>query len=122
MAKGSHYVFSTIANDQKYQNYSLGAEGQMPIPTSFVYIKGGAGVANDRLVTPLGVVTEISDDDLVELEKNGIFRLHRDAGFLIVRPRSADPEKVAGDMADNDKSAPLTPADFADAPPSVGLN
>jgi len=110
MSKSAH-VFSTLANDQLYTNYQRNASG-VPVPTAEILIKGGAGVANKRLITPLGVATEIAEDSLPELEKNAVFRQHRDAGFLIVRTRSADPDKVASDMNRRDLSAPLTDADY----------
>lgn len=116
MAKNTSYIFSTLANDQTYQNWQSG-EGGVPQPAHKVFVKGGAGVANDRLVTPLGVATEVSDLDLAELEKNSVFVLHRKNGFITIRSKSADPEKVAADMNRADKSAPLTPANVLDHAP-----
>lgn len=106
-----NYIFSTLANDQTYQNWRSG-DGGIPEPTHKVFVKGGAGVANDRLITPYGVMTEVSDTDLAELEKNQVFIKHKEGGFLTIRAKSADPEKVAADMNRKDKSAPLTDADF----------
>ncbi len=109
MAK--HYIFSTIANDQTYVNWVEG-EGGVNTVTSETEVKGGHGVANDRLVTPLGVVTEVSDEQLAELEKNFVFQMHKKKGFLVVRAKNADPEKVVSVMNLKDPSAPLTEADF----------
>jgi len=109
----SSYVFSTLANDQLYQNWLAGG-GDIPIKGHGVHIKGGTGVANDRLITPIGVATEVSDFDLSELEKNVVFAKHRDAGFIVVRAKSADVEKVAADMNLKDESAPLTESDYSD--------
>jgi hypothetical protein len=109
MAK--HYVFSTIANDQTYVNWAAG-EGGVNTITAEVEVKGGHGVANDRLVTPLGVVTEVSDEQLAQLEQNFVFQMHKKKGFLVVRQKSADPEKISADMNHKDPSAPLTEADF----------
>jgi hypothetical protein len=106
-----NHVFSTLANDQLYQNWVPGP-GDMPNKARGVLIKGGTGVANDRLITPLGVATEVSDADLQELENNPVFRQHRESGFIVVRPKKADPEKVAADMNMKDKSAPITPAHY----------
>lgn len=105
------HVFSTLANDQLYTNYARGGGGEN-IPTHEILIKGGAGVANDRFVTPLGIATEIDEALLPALEQNPGFIAHRDAGYLSVRTKSANPEKVATDMNRTDKSAPLTPADY----------
>jgi len=111
-----NYIFSTLANDQTYQNWVAG-DGGIPLPTHKVFVKGGAGVANDRLVTPLGVSTEVTDTDLAELEKNVVFQQHVKGGFVVVRSKSADAEKVASDMNRADKSAPLTPANILDQAP-----
>jgi hypothetical protein len=112
MGKSVH-VFSTLANDQRYTNYVSNPEGA-PIVTGEVLIKGGAGIANDRFITPLGVHTEISEEQLGELEKNPVFIRHKRDGFVTVQQRRADPEKVATDMNAKDKSRPLTPADYLD--------
>lgn len=107
------YVFSTLANDQLYQNWLPGG-GDIPIKGHSVLVKGGTGVANDRLITPLGVSTEITEEDLGELEKNPVFQKHQADGFMIVRAKKAEAEKVASDMNLKDKSAPLTASDFSE--------
>ena len=100
-----NYVFSTLANDQLYTNWLPGG-GDMPIKGHSVLIKGGTGVADDRLITPLGVSTEITDYDLEEL-----------------KAKKAETEKVAADMNLKDESAPLTDADYQkEDAPKVGLN
>jgi len=110
MAKNS-YVFSTLANDQQYVNWVKNDNGnnekQHP-----VLIKGGTGVANDRFVTPLGVATEVDENQLAELKKNPCFIEHEKLGFIVVQSKKADPEKVAADMDLKDKSAPITPSDY----------
>lgn len=106
------YVFSTTTCDQRYQNYTWNDPREMPTPTYSVFIKGGTGVANDRLITPIGVMTEITDQDLIELEKNEDFKRHKKAGFIVVQNKKDDPEKVAANMARKDKSAPITESDF----------
>ena len=120
MAK--NYVFSTLANDQLYTNWLPGG-GDMPIKGHSVLIKGGTGVANDRLITPLGVSTEITDYDLEELQKNMSFKDHEKNGFATVKAKKAETEKVAADMNLKDESAPLTDADYQkEDAPKVGLN
>ena len=121
-----NYIFSTLATDQTYQNWQT-SDGGIPQPTHKVFVKGGAGVATDtgRLFTPYGVSTEVSDQDLAELEKNSVFNLHKTNGFITVRAKQADAEKVASDMNRKDKSAPLTDADFntdSDAAPKLKMN
>ncbi len=112
MGKTVH-VYSTLANDQRYVNYVTNPDG-IPLPTSDIFIKGGAGVANDRLITPYGVATEFPEEHLVGLKKNPVFQRHEKDGYIIVRERKADAEKVATDMNALDPSKPLTPADYLD--------
>lgn len=112
MPKTAH-VFSTLANDQTYVNYTRAPGGEM-VPSREIFIKGGAGVANKRLITPLGVATEIDEALLPELESNKLFQLHKQGNFVSIRTRSADPDKVATDMNRRDLSAPLTEADYQD--------
>lgn len=112
MSKSVH-VFSTLANDQLYTSYVSSPDG-VPVPTSEILIKGGAGIANDRLITPQGAHTEVTEEALGILEKNPVFALHKKNGFITVQARRADPDKVATDMNARDKSKPLTPADYLD--------
>ena len=107
------YVFSTLANDQLYTNWLQGGN-DLPIKGHSVLIKGGTGVANDRLITPLGVSTEITDYDLEELKKNPSFLDHEKNGFITVRNKKAETEKVASDMNLKDESAPMTNSDYKD--------
>lgn len=106
------YVFSTLANDQKYINWVPGG-GDVSVPGRAILIKGGAGIANDRFVTPLGVMTEVEEDEICELEANPGFQQHVKNGFITVQKRSADAEKVAADMNRSDPSAPKTPSDYS---------
>ncbi len=87
----------------------------MPVKVGSVTIKGGAGVANKNIITPLGVHTEVSAEEMDLLNENGIFKLHKDAGFIAVEEKKADVEKVVADMTTKaDPSAPLTPSDYED--------
>lgn len=105
------YVFSTLTCDQRYVEYTKGPNDQ-PIEGASVLINGGTGVANKRLITPLGVCTEINEAQLEKLEQNEVFKLHCENGFITVRTKKADAEKVASDMKLNDLSSPLTPSDY----------
>lgn len=121
------YVFSTLASDVQYMNYGKGG-GDLPVPEGKgVFIKGGAGVANDRIVTPAGVRTEVTAEDLAYLNQNATFRLHVDNGYIKVEERKLDEEAAAGDMNANDESRQLTDGDFqteadggGDAAPTTG--
>ncbi len=115
------YIYSTLANDQRYTNWIKGG-GDVPVEVHNVLIKGGAGVANDRFVTPLGVVTEIDDFDLEELRKNAGFNQHEKDGFVSVSTKKVEAEKAAANMNLKDESAPMTDADYTteDDSPKIG--
>ena len=109
----SKYIFSTLANDNEYTGYEKGG-GDLPRVSRKVLIKGGAGVAgrDQRMLTPRGVVTEVTDDEYAFLKTNTVFERHVKNGFIKVEDRAADPEKIAADMTGRDASAPLVDADF----------
>ncbi|OOF43040.1 hypothetical protein BKK51_12215 [Rodentibacter trehalosifermentans] len=105
------YVFSTLTCDNRYMVYAeTGAD--IKVPVEGILIKGGAGVMNDRLFTPLGVSTEVTKEQLALLEQNPIFRLHKENGYLVVQDKNADAEKVSSNMNSRDNSAPLTPSSY----------
>lgn len=101
------YVFSTLATDMNYTIYAPGG-GDIPVKERHINVKGGAGVANDRLITPLGVMTEIADEDVTVLEAHPVFKVHKQNGFVCIEKKKADPEKIAANMTSRDNSAPLT--------------
>jgi hypothetical protein len=76
-----------------------------------VVIKGGANLATDRLITPLGVRTEVTDQQLEQLEQNTIFQKHKKQGFIVVMSDKEDPDDIAKGMTPKDQSAPVTPND-----------
>lgn len=113
---GKQYVFSTLATDVRYTEWSAPIEkGALPIEGRSVHVKGGTGVANDRIVTPQGVCTEVEDEDVALLERNEVFKMHKANGFVTIQKKKADPEKVASDMTTRDNSAPKTESDYANA-------
>lgn len=114
-------IFSTLASDVAYTNHSQGG-GDMPIELPPVVVKGGAGVANDRLVTPRGVATRVTEEQVEYLRQNEIFKLHEKNGFVMVSESAGDPDTVAADMTGRDNSAPIVPQDniAADAETVVG--
>jgi len=114
------YIYSTLTASQLYTNWAQGG-ADMPIPAGQVHIAGGAGIADSRLVTPRGVVTEVTPEQLAILEANDDFVLHRKNGFIEVSQERVDPEIAAADMASRDGGAPLVPQDFApDEQPKIG--
>ena len=115
------YVYSTLSNDQEYTLWQTAPEKDRPhVALKSVLIKGGHGIMDRKLlITPLGVVTEVTDEDLSMLEKLSVFKRHVQNGFIVVDKKKSDPEKIASTMAAKDKSAQKTPADFKN-PPKVG--
>jgi hypothetical protein len=79
-------------------------------------IRGGANVKplGPNSVTPPGVVTEVSDDDLAELNSSTVFQRMVERGFYkIVTVKKETPvEKVVDDMNPKDASAPKNVDDF----------
>ena len=108
-SSGSVYIFSTLACDQKYQNYEINSG--IAIPTQSISVAGGTGIMDERFVTPLGVMTAVSEDDYAALQINPDFQLHVKNGFIVVQKQEADPEKVAADMNMEDPARPITQDD-----------
>ena len=101
------YVYSTLTNDQIYTLWRPSKEeGKPNVAIKKVQIKGGHGRMGKNLVTPLGVVTEVTDEELDALQKCTAFVDHVKAGFIKVEKKK-------------DASAQKTPLDFAN-PPKVG--
>lgn len=107
-----YYIYSTLASDNAYTNYENGG-ADLPVALPAVLIHGGAGVANDRFVTPRGVVTEVTGEQLDYLRRNPVFLMHEKNGYILVDSNRADPDQVAADMTGRDVSAPLVPQDAA---------
>lgn len=118
MSADKVYVYSTLTCDQLYTEWLKGG-GDLPVQGRQVLVKGGAGVANDRLVTPLGVRTEISREDMQVLQACPVFVDHEKRGFVMVDDTRIDPEVIAADMERADGSAPLTPSSYENAAEGV---
>lgn len=106
------YIFSTLSNDQHYSSWVNAGESGKMIEKQ-VLIKGGANVMNRHFLTPQGVPTQVSDEELQFLENNAMFKRHKGRGFITVESKKYDAEKVASGMKNRDLSSPLTPADYA---------
>lgn len=115
------FIFSTLAAAVRYTNYDKGG-ADLPVAVGDgVLIEGGTGVADKNLVTPRGVVTEVSPEQLVYLQQNPIFLLHKKNGFIAVEESAKDPERVIGEgMQPQDASAQLTPDDFGEGSADAG--
>jgi MinD-like ATPase involved in chromosome partitioning or flagellar assembly len=74
-------------------------------------IKGKANITNKVLVTPRGVATTVTDEQLAQLKRCKMFMTHLENGFLFIdeKAKSATADKadeVAKNMQAKDKSAP----------------
>lgn len=113
-------IFSTLSAGVDYTGYQKSdSESGAREVERVVSIKGGAGVASaldvlaGRPLTPAGLQTEVSDEDLEFLKAHPVFQEQLKAGFLkIVEKKSAKIEKVVKDMNKDDTSAPLQKKDF----------
>jgi hypothetical protein len=115
----SLFVYSTLAADVLYQNTAPGG-ADLPVVVEEVLVKGGAGVANSRLVTPRGVATEITEGQAEALRQNPVFALHEKNGHVMIESRRVDPDKAAADLTGRDVSAPIVPADLPPADQPAG--
>ena len=108
------YVLSKLTCDQNYAIYAPAVAGSFPRVIKEVLIKGGANVANKNLVTPDGVLTEVSDEDYEALQTVYVFQQHVKGGLIkvISSSKEKEQEKAKKDMSEGDGSAPLTPKSY----------
>ena len=115
------YVYSTLTAPMRYTLWDRPSENSLPVAKSSVLIQGGANLAPKTLVTPKGVVTPITDEQYEMLLKGcPSFKRHMKRGFIQVEDRNAPIEEVVSDMEPKDASAPKTPEDYGDNPPTTG--
>ncbi|CAB4132158.1 hypothetical protein UFOVP138_63 [uncultured Caudovirales phage] len=108
------HVYSKLANNNSFIEWLRGG-ADVNTKGRVVHIAGGANVITKSLITPLGVHTEISEDDANFLRQDEHFKKHVSEGFMSLQERSVDIESIVVDMGDKvDKSAPLTTADQED--------
>lgn len=105
------YVYSTLSNDQDYAVYVKAPNG-VHVKEGNVYVHGKANVQGKNLVTPKGVATSVTDEQLELLMANPVFKIHMDKGHISVSSKEVDANKVAADLTKKDKSAQATAADF----------
>lgn len=108
-----NFIYSTLSCNQVYPLWKKLENGMLERVTE-VRIAGGANVANKNLITPKGLVTEVTDEQLELLMNDHTFKRQMAGGFLKVETVEANPNKVALDMKPKDISAPITPDDFKD--------
>lgn len=124
MSTKMKFLYSTLPAAQAYTAHKPSGDESLPIPTRTVMIHGGASLADHRFETPLGVLTEISEDDFEFLKTNKVFMRHAERGFIKVLDEKLDADKMAADMNRASGDVPVTPDDFAaeglDAPKHGG--
>jgi len=120
----ANYIYSTLTAPQIYIQYAPG-NGNVRVSQKRILIHGGANLARPSgnfesrlgVSTSRGEVTEVSDEDLLLLEKNLCFKNHVKDGFITVRREEhKEIENAVKDMAAKDKSAPKTPEDYLHLP------
>lgn len=109
------YITSTMSASVSYAIYGKTAGG-LPIVQKEIVIEGGANVMSKKLmVTPNGVVTKVTDEELALLEAHPLFKTHQKNGFIRVS-KSNPQEDIAKvdtkDMQNKDASAQRVDSDY----------
>lgn len=119
------HVFCTAANSTEFVLYAK-QEHQRDINVAIdsVVIHGGSGVANKKLVTPLGVHTSVPESKMEWLKEDPQFKAMVNAGYISVSDRHVNPEVAAADMVTHDQhtdACPIVPQDFSEKSNREGL-
>lgn len=115
-----NYVYSTMSAGVTYQTFAPNVGEGIAVVEKSITINGGANVVDKKhVITPKGVVTEVSDADLEILESIWLFKKHKENGFIQVEKKSVSVEKIVADMEERDKSSPVRPEDYKDNDPEV---
>ena len=118
------FVISTLTGDQEYTLWAPNPEGKgVPKVRKSVIVFGGANTAPQGLglvktgaiLTPKGVATSVSKEELEFLEANKAFKRHKDRGYLTIsNAKNINADEVAKDMTAKDAGAQLEDSDFPD--------
>lgn len=109
-------ILSTLTSAQSVVITEKSANGALHI-VKRIHINGGANVADRKtLITPQGVVTELTDEDYALLITTDFYKRQERAGFLrpVESKDAAEDTKKAG-MKKRDKSSQKTEADYKDS-------
>lgn len=112
------FITSTMSAPISYVFYKT-LPGGMKTVAEEIKIKGGANVADKKtILTPRGVSTEVTEEQLALLKTHPIFKEHLKRGFVTVveTKYKEEAEKAAEDLEKKDASAPKTPADYKKKP------
>lgn len=117
-----YYVYSTATCSGTYCEYQENGSADLAVvkrkpngQKMQVTIRGGHGVKPYNLLTPYGIMTPVSDEDMAWLKENPAFKRHMAAGFITYDKKKVDPAKKAANMSQKDGSAPLTPKEFEES-------
>lgn len=115
------YICSTVTSHIEIVKYDT-TQGPLPKVVRKVNIMGGANLPPKTLVTPKGVLTPVSAEDLEFLVASVEFQRQQKAGYMtIIRGKSEDDlEAAVSGMQAKDGCAPKTPKDF-EKPPVQGI-
>lgn len=117
-------IFSTMTGGVTYTDWKL-SPGGLSVAGMSVTIKGGANVADRRtIITPRGIGTQVTDEELAFLKNDPTFLMHEKNGFITIDSVSdiRDADLAASDMEGRDDSAPDVEQDFTEngeKPPTV---
>lgn len=121
-------IVSTMTDSVEYTQYRHSEGGGTPEAIKSVIVKGGANLAQKRLVilgegsTKAGISTRVTDEELEFLEAHPLFQTHKKGGFIEVTKFSkTDPEKLAKEMALDKASSQITEADTDPKNPDARL-
>lgn len=114
-------VYSTASNDIFYGIPIVRPDG-VAIQDRRVLVKGKATISPGKgLKTPLGMRTDVTQEELDFLMTVPSFNRHMKAGHITVTGGKKDPEEVVKDMVPNDKSSPKMVTAKASSETPVGI-
>lgn len=105
------FITSRLASGVDYAFYVKGPNGINKVAKT-ISIKGGSDVINKTtLLTPQGIVTELSKEELDELKTHPVFMMHLENGYITINENEKAANN-AGDKLEVDKSSQITDADY----------
>ena len=108
------YVISSLSRDNTFAVYEKKSGNVLVIKKS-ILIKGGAHVADKKtLLTPNGVPTEVSKEDLEILKENYAFKKFLERGFMKIMESGSKfkAQDESEKMTEKDASAQITKEDY----------
>lgn len=105
------YITSRLSSGVDYAFYGKTPGGINKVEKT-ISIKGGSDVVDKKtLLTPQGVVTELSKDDLDLLKTHPVFKMHLENGYITINENEKAAIK-AGEKLEVDKSSQITDEDY----------